>query len=424
MEKRITCRISNESLVELFSLGDIHMSDFIPHDAKPHTSKVPLLLCLAPESGLVQLAHTASFDDMYQHYWYRSGTNELMVDELKQIAMSVTRLMNLKQGDVIVDIACNDGTLLSFIDPNVVRVGFDPAKNTYKEAVQKNFNLFVNDYFSAKAYKDSAYGSKKAKVITTIAMFYDLEDPHAFVCDVNEILDDDGLWVVQMSYLPLMLKQLAFDNICHEHLEYYSLESFKYLLDQHNMQIVDCQLNDINGGSFRVYIRKNSANPSMFATAPYRDVAQYRVNSILAYEKTLNLKDPATYQDFYERVCALRDETVAFLRAEKAKGKKIWAYGASTKGNTLLQWFGLDETLVDGIAERQPMKYGLKTVGTNIPIYSDEDMRAANPDYLLMLPWHFVESFVLRERAFLERGGKFIVPCPKFEVIGKEEASK
>lgn len=421
MEKRTTCRISGEPLAELFSLGDIHVSDFIPMDGKPHTPKVPLTVCLAPKSGLIQLAHTASFDDMYQHYWYRSGTNEMMVEELKQIATSTSRLMHLKKDDIIVDIACNDGTLLSFIEPGIVRIGFDPAKNTYKEAVLKNFDLFVNDYFSAKAYKESAYGSKKAKVITTIAMFYDLEDPHAFVRDVKEILDDDGLWVVQMSYLPLMLKQLAFDNICHEHLEYYSLESFKYLLDQHDMQIVDCQLNDINGGSFRVYIRKNSTDPSTFAAAPYRDVAQYRAESILAYEKTLNLRDPATYQDFYARACALRDKTLAFLRAEKAKRKKIWAYGASTKGNTLLPWFGIDSTLVDGIAERQPMKYGLKTVGTNIPIYSDEDMRKANPDYLLMLPWHFVESFVRRERAFLERGGKFIVPCPTFEVIGIED---
>jgi hypothetical protein len=186
------------------------------------------------------------------------------------------------------------------------------------------------------------------------------------------------------------------------------------------MEIVDCQLNDVNGGSFRVYIRKNKADPTTFATAPYRDVAQYRVESVLAQEKLLNLKNPATYADFYSKVSALRDETLVFLRAEKAKGKKIWAYGASTKGNTLLQWWGIDNTLIDGISERQSMKYGLKTVGSNIPIYSDEDMRKANPDYLLVLPWHFIESFVRREKEFLARGGKFIVPCPAFEVIGKK----
>ena len=275
----------------------------------------------------------------------------------------------------------------------------------------------MNDYFNAAAYKKVF--AQKAKVITTIAMFYDLEDPHAFVKDVKETLDDNGLWVVQMSHLPLMLKQLAFDNICHEHLKYYSLRAFKHLTDMHGLDIVDCQLNDVNGGSFRIYVRKQGADPTTFATAPYRDVAAYRVQSILSHEKTLRLDDPQTHIDFYNKCCELRDQTLAFIKAEKAKRKKIWAYGASTKGNTLLQWWGIDHTLVDGIAERQPMKYGLKTVGSNIPISSDEDMRKANPDYLLVLPWHFIESFVRREQAFLDRGGKFIVPCPHFEVVGK-----
>ncbi|MCE9643656.1 methyltransferase domain-containing protein [Candidatus Parcubacteria bacterium] len=417
--KRTTCRISGEPLVELFSLGDLYISDFLPKEVAPRSEKVPLTMMLAPESGLVQLADTAPFDSMYEQYWYRSGTNESMVAELKDIALSTAKLMSLKPGDVFVDIACNDGTLLSFIDPGVTRIGFDPAKNTYREADQSRFNLFVNDYFTAKAYRESSFGDKKAKVVTTIAMFYDLEDPHSFVKDVKDIMDDNGLWVVQMSYLPLMLKQLAFDNICHEHIEYYSLESFKYLLDKHGMKIVDCQLNDVNGGSFRVYIRKNEADPTTFANAPYRDVAEARVESIFAYEKGLNLKDPQTYIDFYKKCCELRDQTLAFMHTEKAKGKTIWAYGASTKGNTLLQWWGIDNTLIDGIAERQPMKYGLKTVGTNISIASDEDMRAAKPDYLFVLPWHFIESFVRREKEFLERGGKFIVPCPRFEVIGK-----
>jgi SAM-dependent methyltransferase len=415
---RETCRISGEPLVELFSLGSLYVSDFLPRNAQPRSHKVPLTLCLAPRSGLVQLAHTAPFAEMYEEYWYRSGTNESMVEELRQIATSTSRLMRLKEGDIFLDIACNDGTLLSFVEKPIVRIGFDPARNTYREADKSRFDLFVNDYFKARAYKDSAYGSRKAKVVTTIAMFYDLEDPHEFVRDVKETLDENGLWILQMSYLPLMLKQLAFDNICHEHLEYYSLESLKYLLDEHDLDIVDCKLNDVNGGSFRVYIRKRGADPVTFATAPYRDVALYRVESVLAYEKTLDLKTPAPYLEFYKRSCALRDETLAFLRAEKAKGRKIWAYGGSTKGNTLLQWWGIDNSLVDGISERSAMKFGLRTVGTDIPIFSDEDMRKAAPDYLLVLPWHFIASFVRREKEFLARGGKFVVPCPRFEVIG------
>ena len=211
-----TCRISGEPLVPLFSLGNIYVSDFIPKDAEARSQNVPLELALAPKSGLVQLVHTASFDEMYKVYWYKSATNESMVEELKQIATSVSRLMKLAAGDIWIDIGCNDGTLLSFLPKEATRIGYDP--NDYKAVSEQHASLIVNDYFNAKAFRASPYGEKKAKVITSIAMFYDLEDPHAFVQDVYDVLDDDGLWVLQMSYLPLMLEQLAFDNICHEHL--------------------------------------------------------------------------------------------------------------------------------------------------------------------------------------------------------------
>jgi hypothetical protein len=248
-------------------------------------------------------------------------------------------------------------------------------------------------------------------------MFYDLEDPHAFVNDINETLDDEGLWIIQMSYLPLMLKQLAFDNICHEHLEYYSLESLTYLLDQHDFSVVDCELNDINGGSFRIYIRKKKATPSLFATSPYRDVAEMRVEGILALEAKMNLRDPQTYWDFFEHIKELKQQTMDFIEKAKAEGKTIWGYGASTKGNTLLQWFGLNDSHIDGIAE---IKYGKKTAGSNIPIFPEDHVREKRPDYMLVLPWHFINEFRVREKDYLEQGGAFIVPCPKFEIISVE----
>jgi C-methyltransferase C-terminal domain len=249
-------------------------------------------------------------------------------------------------------------------------------------------------------------------------MFYDLEHPIPFVKDVHEVLDDNGLWVLQLSYTPLMLDQLAFDNICHEHIFYYSLFNLKKLFERHGFQIVDCQLNDTNGGSFRVYAMKQGADLRTFATQPHRDVCRFRVNSLLAYEATLNLDSAATWHNFFERIQKLKEQTVAFIKQAKAEGKTVWGYGASTKGNTLLQYFGLDSTLIDGIAERSVYKFGLRTVGTDIPIYSEDEMRKAKPDYLLVLPWHFINEFVQRERDFLAGGGKFIVPCPKFEIIG------
>lgn len=417
-KQRTTCRISGEPLTELFSLGKLYISDFIPVDSDPRLPKVELKMCLAKKSGLVQLAHTAPFDDMYREYWYRSGTNETMTNELKGIAEKAVWLMKPEKGDVWVDIGCNDGTLFRFVDKKIARVGFDPAQNTYLEKEsRKHASHIVIDYFSADKYRKTPYKDKKAKIITSIAMFYDLEDPHSFIENIKSVMDPEGLWIIQMSYLPLMLQQLAFDNICHEHLKYYSLTALKYLLDQHGLKIVDSELNDVNGGSFRIYIRNKGANPSVFATAPYRDVARMRVASIVSHEKTLGLKDKKTYLTFYKQIQDLKKQVCDFIKKEKSKGKKIWGYGASTKGNTLLQYFGLDNTLIDAIAERSPMKFGKKTAGSNIPMLSEEEMRKARPDYLLVLPWHFIDEFKNREQEFLKRGGKFIVPCPTFEII-------
>ena len=249
-------------------------------------------------------------------------------------------------------------------------------------------------------------------------MFYDLDNPDQFIQDISQVLDDNGLWVIQLSYTPLMIKQLAFDNICHEHIYYYSLFNLKNLMNKNGFDIVDVELNDINGGSFRVYMMKSSSNKTKFSSQPYRDVCNFRIESLLAYESNLELNKIKTWFDFYNKINELKEKTVSFIKQEKAKGKTIWGYGASTKGNTLLQYFGLDNNLIDGIAERSQFKFGLKTVGTNIPIYSEEEMRRANPDYLLILPWHFINEFKQREHDYLARGGKFIIPCPQLEIIG------
>ncbi len=402
-------------MVELFSLGELYPSDFVDtpvSDAK----KVPLTLALDRKSSLVQLKHTAPLDRMYQEYWYRSGINKIMVEELKSIARKAVSLLRCSKGDIVLDIGCNDGTLLRYYNRGLYRVGFDPAQNLKKYA-EKNADLIITDYFTAQSYFSQL--NQTAKIITSIAMFYDLEDPHGFVEDISAVLDGEGLWIVQMSYLPLMLKQFAFDNICHEHLEYYSLSSFEYLIRQHGLKIVDVELNDINGGSFRICVRKSSSNDHLFATAPYRDVAEFKIESLFAYEKKLNLNDPETYASWFKKIKELKSKTVNFIKSEKSKGKTIWGYGASTKGNTLLQWYGLDNTLIDAIAEKSPAKYGKLTVGTNIEIKSEKEMREAKPDYLLILPWHFIFAFGNREKEYLKSGGKFIVPCPRFEVISE-----
>jgi len=404
---------------ELFSLGNLYVSDFLKEGENPRGGEIEIKMMLNEDNGTVRLEKSAPLDTMYGKYWYRSGINNTMKKELSNIVDSIINVTKLKENDLWIDIACNDGTLLSYVPQNMIRVGIDPVDDSYKTESEKNANLIIQDYFTSKVFKSSKFGNLKAKVVTSIAMFYDLEHPEIFIKDVYDVMDDNGVWVMQLSYTPLMLDQLAFDNLCHEHIYYYSLFNLKKILEQNGFKVVDTQLNDINGGSFRVYIMKDVANVKNFGTQPYRDVCNFRINSLLEYEKTLKLDKEETWIDFYNRINNLKEKTVSFIREEKLKGKKIYGYGASTKGNTLLQYFELNENLIDAIAERSVYKWGLKTVGTNIPICSEEEMRKANPDYLLVLPWHFIDEFVSREEEFLNGGGKFIVPCPKFEIIGK-----
>ena len=403
---------------ELFTLGDLYVSDFISEGEEPRGGKEPLKLMLNPSNGAARLESVTDPDLMYGKYWYRSGINSTMTQELKSIAEELPTLVDIRDGDVFLDIACNDGTMFKFIPNNMVKVGIDPADDSFISESRGLADDVIQDYFTADTYRAGKYGDWKAKIISIIAMFYDVDNPVEFLSDVESIMDDEGLLVIQMSYTPLMLKQLAFDNICHEHVYYYNLTSIIKMLDQVGMKVVDCKLNDINGGSFRVYVRKKCSDDTLFKTSPYRDVAQYRIDSILAMEDKMQITTAQPYMEFYKKICELKDQTVAFIKEVKSQGKTVWGYGASTKGNTLLQWYGLDHTLIDGIAERSPYKFGLKTVGTNIPIYSEAEMRKVNPDYMLVLPWHFISEFVNRESDYLSGGGQFIVPCPKFEIIG------
>ena len=406
---------------ELFTLGDLYVSDFLKEGEEPRGGRVEMKMMFDEETKEVRLEKAASGDVMYGRYWYRSGINETMKNELKSIVESIRHVKKLKTHDKWLDIACNDGTLLSFVPTNVVRIGVDPVEDSFKNEAEKHADIIVQDYFSKLALVQKAGWNERHRfdVVTCIAMFYDLEDPDSFLQDVHSVMNKDGLFVAQMSYTPLMIEQMAFDNICHEHIYYYTLYTIKNRFAKNGFKIVDVQLNDINGGSFRVYAMREDGDVRTFATQPYRDVCNFRVKSLLRYEEDsgYGYNTAEIWKSFYEDLQVLKNDVVSFVKQAKAEGKTVWGYGASTKGNTLLQYFGLDHTLIDGIAERSPYKFGLKTVGTNIPIYSEEEMRKAQPDYLLVLPWHFINEFRERESMYLKSGGAFTVPCPKFEII-------
>ena len=404
---------------KLFSLGELYVSDFIDKDSDARAGKHELSLAIDERYGAARLTKTTPIHSMFGKYWYRSGINTTMRKELNNIVDSITSLQNFKENDLWLDIACNDGTLLSYVPNTFKKLGIDPAEDSFKQESEKIADEIIQDYFSLDSFNKSKFKNQKASVVTCIAMFYDLDEPITFLNDIYEVLDDNGILVLQMSYTPLMIKQLAFDNICHEHVYYWSLQSISKLLNDANFKVVDCQLNDVNGGSFRIYIKKKHSDISKFSTAPYRDVCDARIESLLIWEKTTNADSEDTWLEFFEDIQKLKTETVNFIKQEKANGKIICGYGASTKGNTLLQYFGLDNNFIDAIAERSHYKFGLKTIGTNIPIKSEEEVRAMKPDYMLVLPWHFINEFIKREDEFLSSGGAFIVPCPKFQIIRK-----
>lgn len=401
---------------ELFSLGELYVSDFLKEGETPRGGKHELKLMLT-DDGNVRLETTVPVEKMFGKYYYRSSINSTMRNELKDLVESITNNFKLKKNDLWIDLASNDGCLLSFLSKELIRVGIDPADDTYKVEAEKHADLIIQDYFSAKIFKESKFKNSKAKVITCAAMFYDLEFPNLLLKDVFEILDDSGLFVLQLSYTPTMLSGLQFDNILSEHVFYYSFFNLKKLLENNGFKIIDCTLNSCNGGSFRVFAMKERANEKLFANQPFRDIAKVRINSLLEYEKTLKLDCVETWTHFFDEVNLLKEKTVSFIRQAKKDGKKVFALGASTKGNTLLQYFGLNENDIDAIIERNPDKIGLRTPGSNIKICSEEYFREVQPQYVLVLVWPFISEIIDRESEYLSKGGTLIVPCPKFEII-------
>ncbi len=395
-EEKHSCRICGGGLSMILDLGMIYPSEFV--DSSEKKVKVPLTLTRCNKCNLVQLKHTVNQDKLYRQYWYQSGLNKSMIYSLRNVAASIEKRIVLRPLDVVVDIGCNDGTLFDlYVDRDkILKIGFDPAKNLSGLAKEK-CDVFINDYFTSKSYR-----SAKARVVTTIAMFYDLDDPHTFIEDVKSILLPDGLWVIQMTDLVSMLKINAFDNICHEHLEYYSLDVLINLLYSHGFEIFDVEYNKVNGGSIRLYV----------APSPCTFKRQNILSALVEENKYVDSFDDP-FVAFSDRIKNIRKTLINFIKVELVEDKNFAVMGASTKGNTLLQYFGIDGSMISHAAEINPDKFDKKTIGTNIPIIPERESLKLKPDYYLVLPWHFIQNFIEKNKKYLDAGGKFIVPMPE-----------
>jgi hypothetical protein len=402
------CRISGSTnLLSVLSLGDQALTGVFPASTSVPVTIGPLELVWCPDSGLLQLAHVYEASEMYgENYGYRSGLNASMVRHLTQKIGKLEQFAELKAGDTVLDIGSNDATSLkAYQTPSLKRIGIDPTGAKFRQYYPDDIKL-VPDFFSAKNF-DSA-SKERAKIITSIAMFYDLEDPVAFARDIAHSLRPDGVWHFEQSYMPSMLRMTSYDTICHEHVEYYSLGVVEKILAAADMKVLDVQMNAINGGSFAVTAgHKNSPLKANRAV----------IDWLLSQEERMGLATPRPYRDFEERVFRHREDLRRLLRALRDDGKRILGYGASTKGNVVLQFCGIGPDLVEAIAEVNPDKYGHVTPGSHIPIVSEADALKMKPDYYLVLPWHFKDGILQREQKFLADGGKMIFPFPEIEIV-------
>ena len=403
------CRVcGSDELESVMSLGEQHLTGVFPKSIDEAITCGPVDLIRCSDSmgcGLVQLKQSYDLSEMYGlNYGYRSGLNQSMVQHLAAKVQKILDLDILKDGDIVIDIGSNDATTLkAYPRSKFELVGIDPTGIKFAEYYPPEIKL-VPDFFSAEVVAMATEG-KKAKVITSFSMFYDLEDPIGFAKEIEAALDSEGIWIFEQSYLPSMLRTNSFDTICHEHLEFYALKQINWIAKNAGLKVIDVEFNDINGGSFSITAAKAQ---SRFVPN------QEKLNQILQDEDSLGLNDGSAFIAFRKRVEVERKKLMQFLLDAKSQGKRVVGLGASTKGNVLLQYYGIDKDLVAEIGEVNREKYGAFTPGTKIPLMPEDDVLNGIPDYVLILPWHFKNFFLSLEKL---KGRNLVFPLPNFQII-------
>lgn len=402
------CRVcGNTDIHEVLNLGEQELTGVFPKSRTEKLTSGKLDLFFCDKCGLLQLGHSYSLDEMYgDNYGYRSGLNSSMVEHLSNKINMLESRYKLKSGDVVLDIGSNDGTSLnSYKTPGIRRIGMDPTGKKFRKYYNEGIEL-ITDFFSASSFKKIC--SEKAKIVTSISMFYDLESPIDFAKQVEAILSDDGIWHLEQSYMPIMLRNNSYDTVCHEHLEYYSLSTIKFIMESSGLKIIDVSTNDINGGSFAITVAKHDSAFVANSTI---------INWFLTQEKNMGLDTMKPYLDFAQRADEHRRQFSSLLNALSEDGKLVCGYGASTKGNVILQYCGITEKQIKVIGEVNSDKFGSYTPATYIPIDDEAKVKAMRPDYLVVLPWHFRNGILAKEKEFLKSGGHFIFPLPYIEIV-------
>ena len=408
MKKINSCRFcKSKKLINVINLGKQMLTGVFPNNPKTKITKGPLIVCLCKKCSLLQLRHSYDMNELYGlNYGYRSSLNSSMVVHLKNKANSLIKNYKIQKKDIIIDIGSNDGSFLNFFKGYNNLIGIDPTIIKFKKYYNNNITQ-IEDFFPSKVLTDKIK-FKKAKLITSFSMFYDLEDPLKFVNNIKEILDINGIWHFEQSYMPYMIKQNSYDTICHEHLEYYSLTIIKKILTKAGLKIIDVEFNNVNGGSFSI-----TATHKTSKKIPNIKI----INWLLREEEKMNLSDTKVYFDFSKKIKQHKKSLLNLLDELKKNKKKISGLGASTKGNVILQYCKINKNLLNNIYEINDEKFGKFTPGSNIRILSDKKINKKTCDYLLILPWHFKDHMIKKEKRLREKGIKFIFPLPEIEII-------
>ncbi len=381
----------------------MYFTGIFPNSIKGKVPKGRLGLIRCKRCSLLQLEDNFDLNLMYgENYGYMSSLNKSMKSHLKLKSKYLLDTYKLKKGNSVLDIGSNDGTFLSFFKKNIKLFACDPTIKKFKKYYRKDINL-IPDFFSSENFIN-----QKFELITSIAMFYDLPDPLKFANDVKNVLSDNGIWHIEMSYLPSMINNCSYDTICHEHLEYYSLKSLKFLMDLANLKIINISFNQTNGGSISLDVAKKKSK--------FRE-NKVQINRLLLREKFNGYNSLKIQKNFFNKCKKHKYLLNDLLKKIKSQGKKIYGYGASTKGNVILQYCKIDKTLLNCIIEVNSFKYNRYTPGSKIKIVSEKYLKKRKPDYLLVLPWHFKDHIVKKEKKFLDNGGKFIFPLPEIKIV-------
>ncbi|MBH00904.1 MAG: methyltransferase [Candidatus Pelagibacter sp.] len=398
------CRsCKSNRLQNIYSLGKQTLTGIFPPNIKTKVTQGSLNIIICLNCKLMQLDKNFDSNEMYgDNYGYMSSLNKSMISHLHLKFLNLKNKYSLKSGDNILDIGSNDGTFLSFFNKKFKLYGCDPTIKKFKKHYRNDI-IKIPKFFSADLFNKT-----KFKLITSISMFYDLPDPLKFAIEVYSILRNNGIWHIELSYMPMMIKNGSYDTICHEHLEYYSLRSIKHLLDRAKLKIINLSFNQINGGSIALDISKKNSK--------YKE-CKYLINWVLKSERFNSYNDIKKHKEFFQNCKNHRILLKKLLSSLKSQNKKIIGYGASTKGNVLLQFCKINSKLVDCIAEVNKFKFNKFTPGSKIKIVSEKRAKLKKPDYMLVLPWHFKDHIIKREQKYLKNGGKLIFPLPEIEII-------